>query len=62
MFKALDAYRELPPRFASPVQTIAGAYTMLERFGVATPVSGDGNAILRANPELLDRMDGEPNA
>ena len=51
----------LAPRFASPVQTVAGAYTMLERFGVANPVCGDGNAILRANPELLARMVGAEN-
>ena len=49
---------ELAPRFASPVQTVAMAYMMFERFNVATPVCGDGNAILRANPELLARMGG----
>jgi hypothetical protein len=51
----------LKPRYASPVQTIAGAYLMHERFGVATPVSGDGNAILRAYPDLLARMEGAEN-
>lgn len=51
---------ELPPRFASPTTTVAGAYLVHERYGVATPVSGDGNAVLRANPELLARMEGEP--
>lgn len=49
---------ELPPRFASPSLTVAGAFHMWERYGVATPVCGDGNAILRANPELLARMVG----
>lgn len=51
----------LAPRFASPVQTVAGADFMLERFGVATPVCGDGNATLRAAPELLARMVGAEN-
>ena len=52
---------ELAPRYASPALTIEGAYLMFARFGVATPVCGDGNAILRANPELLARMAGAPN-
>lgn len=49
---------ELAPRFASPTLTVDGAYLMFAKFGVATPVCGDGNAILRANPELLARMEG----
>ena len=49
---------ELPPRFASPATTVAMAYWLHERYGVAAPVCGDGNAILRANPELLARMVG----
>lgn len=52
---------ELPPRYASPVLTVDGAYLMFARFGVSTPVCGDGNAILRANPELLARMVGATN-
>lgn len=52
---------ELAPRYASPTLTIDGAYLMFARFGVATPVCGDGNAILRANPDLLARMAGAPN-
>lgn len=52
------AITELPPRFASPVQTIEQAYLVFTKYSVATPVCGDGNAILRANPELLARMVG----
>ena len=52
------AITELPPRFASPVQTINDAYLVFTKYSVATPVCGDGNAILRANPELLARMVG----
>lgn len=55
------AITELPPRYASPVLTVDNAYLMFARFGVATPVCGDGNAILRANPELLARMAGATN-
>jgi hypothetical protein len=52
---------ELPPRFASPVTTVAMAYYVHERYGVSQPACGDGNAILRANPELLARMGGCPS-
>lgn len=55
------AITELPPRFASPVQTIEQAYLVFAKYSVATPVCGDGNAILRANPELLARMGGATN-
>lgn len=55
------AITELPPRFASPVQTVNQAYLVFTRYSIATPVCGDGNAILRANPELLARMAGATN-
>ena len=51
----------LKPRFGSPVQTVAGADVMLERFGIANPICGDGNAMVRANPELLARMGSAEN-
>ena len=51
-------WRDLAPRFASPVTTVAMAYMVYERYGVSAPVCGDGNAILRANPEMLARMIG----
>jgi hypothetical protein len=55
------AITELAPRFASPVQTVDQAYLVFTKYSVATPVCGDGNAILRANPELLARMGGATN-
>lgn len=48
----------LTPRYASPVQTVNGAFAMFERFGVATPIDGDGNAQLHANPEIIALMEG----
>jgi hypothetical protein len=55
------AITELPPRFASPVQTVNDAYLAFARYSIATPVCGDGNAILRATPALLARMVGAPD-